>query len=157
MFLSEKVISCGFKFMEIYRTAAARRGLRITGKHGRIAVAAGILIVTLFLTRTHTAGPLCLFRLMFRVPCPGCGLTRSLEDVWRADGVLSFRHHPFGLPIFILCWFIVIGELLSAPQVAGGMRFLQRRRVLTGLTAVLLSLWAVRLGLSLAGNTFFLW
>ena len=120
-------------------------------------MSAGILVTTLFLTRTHSAGPLCLFRLLFRVPCPGCGLTRSLEDIWRADGVLSFRHHPFGLPIFVLCWFILLGELFSAPHVAVGLRLLQQRKVLLGLTAVLLCLWGVRLGLTLTGNTFFIW
>jgi uncharacterized protein DUF2752 len=49
--------------------------------------------------------PICLFRYMTGLPCPGCGLTRSFSCILHGDFSHSYDFHPFGcvlLPLFIM-------------------------------------------------------
>ena len=39
---------------------------------------------------------LCPFALMTGIPCPGCGLTRSIAGLARGDLAASLSMHPFG-------------------------------------------------------------
>ena len=140
------------------RTGAVAEQDKTFARRWRIGVAAGTLLVPLLLSRTHADGPRCPFRMTFHVPCPGCGLTRSMEDIWRADPALSFRHHPFGLPIFLLCWLVLAGDLGRLPNFGEKFaQFWKMRRVTVGVTTVLLGLWAARLALSAYGSSYFLW
>jgi hypothetical protein len=111
---------------------------RTTARRWRIGVAAGTLFVPLLLSRTHADGPRCLFRMSFLA--------------------LSFRHHPFGLPVFLLCWLVLVGDLGRLPHF--GAKFAQLwkiRRVTVGVTTVLLGLWAARLALAAHGSSYFIW
>src|SRR5258708_6029876 len=79
-------------------------------------VALIILAGTLLLEQnTHLHGPACLFRLFTGVPCPGCGLTRSLSALWHGNFLLSFRYHPLGLLAFLVCLFLVVSRLIAPP------------------------------------------
>lgn len=63
-----------------------------------VAVAAPIAIA---MGVPLTSGPvLCGFRRMFGIPCPGCGLTRSLVALLHLDLRSAFGVHPVG-PIFL--------------------------------------------------------
>ena len=47
-----------------------------------------------------TAGPsLCPFKLLTGLPCPGCGMTRSVVALLHGDPATSFYFHPLGLPM----------------------------------------------------------
>ena len=49
--------------------------------------------------------PICLFRYLTGLPCPGCGLTRSFSCILHADFGRGYDFHPFGyllLPLFLL-------------------------------------------------------
>ena len=49
--------------------------------------------------------PICLFRYVTGLPCPGCGLTRSFSCILHGDFARGYDFHPFGyllLPLFIL-------------------------------------------------------
>ncbi len=128
------------------------------GRRWRVGTAAGVLFVPLLLSRTTVEGPRCLFRALFHLPCPGCGLTRSLENLWRGEWALSLRHHPFGPPIFLLCVLVLIGDLRPLPHFPERFaQFWKQRRITVGIAAALLGLWAVRLGLWARGDSFFLW
>ena len=44
----------------------------------------------------------CLFKTLFNIRCPGCGLTRSIRALLKLDITLSFKYNIFGPVIFIL-------------------------------------------------------
>ena len=128
-----------------------------------VLVSAGILGLTFVLSHTHTHGPPCMIRSIFHIPCPGCGMTRSIEALWTGDLLTSVRYHPLGLPIFLASCTVLVLALLRriAPQFTEGMdkRFarLHSTHIAWGTTALLLSIWLIRLGLQMAGNPFFQW
>lgn len=43
--------------------------------------------------------PLCLFRAVTGVPCPGCGMAHALIHALNLDLAASFKAHPLGLPL----------------------------------------------------------
>jgi hypothetical protein len=47
---------------------------------------------------------LCFHQVLTGIPCPGCGLTRSLSCGLRGHFLESLQYHPMGL--FILCLFV---------------------------------------------------
>ena len=49
--------------------------------------------------------PLCFFRYLTGLPCPGCGLTRSFSCILHGDFSHGYDYHPFGyflLPLFMM-------------------------------------------------------
>ena len=49
--------------------------------------------------------PVCLFRAMTGLPCPGCGLTRALSSLIQGHPAAAFSYHPFAflvLPLFAM-------------------------------------------------------
>lgn len=68
------------------------------------SLAAIVLAGTLVLAYTGLHGPLCYFRFLTGLPCPGCGLTRSLESLWHGRLLLSIRYHPLGIPFFLFAY-----------------------------------------------------
>ena len=55
-----------------------------------IAVIAGLLGLLPFTT--------CLVKIVFGMPCPGCGMTRASLRLLHGDVVGSLRFHPVALP-----------------------------------------------------------
>jgi Protein of unknown function (DUF2752) len=49
-----------------------------------------------------TGGPqLCPFKLILGLPCPGCGMTRSVVTLLHGDLAASLYFHPLGLPLVL--------------------------------------------------------
>lgn len=44
---------------------------------------------------------LCFFRMIFGIPCPGCGLTHSVIALLTGHPKASFFYHPLTIPIVI--------------------------------------------------------
>lgn len=44
----------------------------------------------------------CLFKKIFKISCPGCGLTRSIFSLFRLDIKTSIYYNILGIPIFFL-------------------------------------------------------
>ncbi len=125
--------------------------------------AAIVLIGTLVTAYAPIHGPICVSRALFHLPCPGCGLTRSLTAIWHGDLLLSFRYHPMGLPTFVGCMGVAL-RALSPPAIRPRWRWFERfgARLLApplgiGIFAGMIVLWVVRLGLWSSGSRFFLW
>ena len=45
--------------------------------------------------------PLCLFRNLFKIPCPGCGLTRGFIALLHMNLREATKHNPFTIPLFL--------------------------------------------------------
>ena len=43
----------------------------------------------------------CFFKYITNIPCPGCGLTRSILSILNLDIVKSIKYNILGLPLFI--------------------------------------------------------
>jgi hypothetical protein len=57
---------------------------------------------------------LCWMRGQFGIPCPGCGLTRSLSCAMRGMFYESWLFHPFGF--FILALFLFVALVSISPE-----------------------------------------
>lgn len=56
---------------------------------------------------------LCWWQSATGIPCPGCGMTRSLSCAVRGMFHESWHYHPLGLPILALSLFTAVQSLLS--------------------------------------------
>src|SRR5258708_3623488 len=84
---------------------------RWLGKPCVFAAWAGLLLA--FLTRRHGTGlSVCWIESATGIPCPGCGLTRSLSCGLRGMFTESWHYHPMGLLILALFVIIVAASLL---------------------------------------------
>ena len=59
----------------------------------------------------------CIWRFLFKVPCPGCGMTRAVYSVLCGDMAAAFSLHPmvFSLPLLFL-YFLFDGRLFKKKQ-----------------------------------------
>lgn len=101
-----------------------------------------------------TAQSLCPFKLLTGLPCPGCGITKSLVYLYQGDLVRSLYYHIFGLPTFIFCVAMLV--LLPIEIVTGKEYFhsvFYNAKVGWTLAAVLAAYHLVRLGFFIADNS----
>ena len=64
--------------------------------------AQGILALSLILPPGGLGLPLCWLDTLFGIPCPGCGLTRSVTAVTHGEWGAALGHHPFGFLVWLL-------------------------------------------------------
>jgi len=68
-----------------------------------VAGAAGALSLGWVRLSALEAVPLCAFRWLTSVPCPGCGMCHSLLAAFQGHWGEAFRCHPLGIP-FAAVW-----------------------------------------------------
>ena len=56
-----------------------------------------ILIVTSGIIKVN-----CIFKTLFDISCPGCGLTRSFRAIFNLDFYSAFKYNILGIPLFII-------------------------------------------------------
>ena len=59
-----------------------------------VGAATGFLGLGLWDPGSDSAPPLCLVRLLFHLPCPGCGMTRALHALAHGDLANAIVFHP---------------------------------------------------------------
>lgn len=100
-----------------------------------VAFLSGLIILPM--TNAHQLFPGCSFLLSTGLPCPGCGLTRSVMAAYRLDLAMAFRLNPLG-PFFALT-FLLLGFLLFLPSTVK-MRIRQKLKPMEGYVALALVL-----------------
>ena len=100
---------------------------------------------------------ICLFHKLTGMPCPGCGLTRSLIAIWQGYPIRSFRFQPLGIPLFSLCAISLAGLFAPRPIRNRLTAGLFTMRFLGSATITLFIIWIIRLTFHFVGNRFFLW
>ncbi len=89
---------------------------------GILSVLAGAaLLITLAVGRRGLPDvPLCWFHSMTGLPCPGCGLTRSVFAIGGGDFADAWRYNPFGYVVYgVLLVLLVLPALARvAPKLA---------------------------------------
>jgi hypothetical protein len=74
--------------------------------------------------------PICLFRYVTGLPCPGCGLTRSFSCILHGEFERGYDLHPFGyllLPLFILAASTVFIPASFRSRLEAAVRIRQKR------------------------------
>ncbi|MBQ7523239.1 MAG: DUF2752 domain-containing protein [Oscillospiraceae bacterium] len=65
---------------------------------GKLAVSAAVILGVLLFRKTDIG---CVYRRLFGIPCPGCGMGRAIDALLRLDFAAAWRWHPmvFSLPV----------------------------------------------------------
>jgi hypothetical protein len=82
---------------------------------------------------------LCVYRNVFGIPCPGCGLTRALGLLIQGEPLRAFALHPL-YPLTILC----IATILFRSR-KPFMQLYHKRAFWTCSIILLVGLWIVRM------------
>ena len=93
----------------------------VVGVAGRLTpggiAAIGLLAAALLPRAWIEAGPsFCPFRLWSGLPCPGCGLTRSVVALAHGDLAASLYFHPLGVAIVAGLLVVAAAELVLAAR-----------------------------------------
>ena len=57
---------------------------------------------------------ICPFYYLFKIPCPGCGLTRGLINIMKLDFITAMQYNILSIPLVIL---ILIFVVLNAKKI----------------------------------------
>lgn len=111
-----KAISESLPCTDGWHERADKAFRRWLGKETVRAAWLGLLVALLCPPRGIPGVSLCWFKATTGLPCPGCGLIRSLSCGFRGMFIESWTYHPMGLAILALVLFLAAFSLLPAPQ-----------------------------------------
>ena len=77
-------------------------------------VALILLLIGIVLPSRGMGIPLCMFKRLLSLPCPGCGLTRSVSSILHGDFLQSWSYHPLGI-FFVAAGLLFLANLVM-PQ-----------------------------------------
>ncbi len=99
---------------------------------------------------------LCPFKMLTGMPCPGCGITKSIVAIYEGAFVQSLLFHPFGIVAFTLSiTFLFAQALLNKAQVdLLYYRFFRNRKLTISLAAGMSVYHIIRLYYFLSSHTF---
>ena len=103
-----------------------------------------VLAVALLHPPHETGLRVCLMHAATGVPCPGCGLIRSVASAARGLVERSWHYHPFGIPLLALCACVAVVGILPAAYRNAVQGWLARRpRAVRLFTLVVFSVFIV--------------
>ena len=59
-------------------------------------------IVAVIVAVMYILGVQCFFKWLFKISCPGCGMTRAWVSLFKLDFAAAFRYHPMFWSVPIL-------------------------------------------------------
>ncbi|HVM90207.1 MAG TPA: DUF2752 domain-containing protein [Puia sp.] len=95
---------------------------KIYGIAGATLMLAFPYIIMLSNSSSHleTAQSLCPFKMLTGLPCPGCGITKSMVFLYEGNLHKSFYYHLFGP---FVCSFCVIAIIVLTAELLTGKEF----------------------------------
>ncbi|MFN2492850.1 MAG: DUF2752 domain-containing protein [Pyrinomonadaceae bacterium] len=109
-----------------------------------LTLAAGSLYLFLFEPGKSGFFPVCPFRLLTGLACPGCGTTRGLHRLVHGDAIAAFELNPF----MVLSLPVLLYALVRYTGAAMGRRPVNANRVpakyIWVLFVIVLSFWIFR-------------
>jgi len=66
----------------------------------------------------------CPIKQSFGIPCPGCGLQRSLEELLNGNFVASLKHYPALLTLVILFAYLIFHLIYKFKNGANNLKWL---------------------------------
>lgn len=93
------------------------------GRSALLRVRRGALAIAVFVVAAvHPAGglgiDLCPSRLFFHIPCPGCGITRSISCTIRGRFAEAVTYNLFGPIVIAVCLLLLASALLPGTWTA---------------------------------------
>lgn len=96
------------------------RGRRYPTSRTSVFVAWAALLGA-FIHPAHGLGlDICYLRIVSHVPCPGCGLSRSLSCLVRGMVTDAWSYHPFGIVFLVLFVSIAVSSVMPSTRQPGG-------------------------------------
>ncbi|MBQ9011407.1 MAG: DUF2752 domain-containing protein, partial [Bacilli bacterium] len=69
-----------------------------------------VIILTIFLFLFLYYGDFdCLFKKYLGIICPGCGMSRAVDEIFRLHFISSFKYNILALPLLIVGVLLIIG------------------------------------------------
>ena len=85
-----------------------------------------LLMVGIILPSGGLGVPLCMFKRVFSLPCPGCGLTRSVSSVLHGDFLKSWHYHPLGIFFVAVALLFVVNLAMPRRRTVIVRRFFRK-------------------------------
>tara|TARA_B110000438_G_scaffold213382_1_gene205615 strand:+ start:1118 stop:1540 length:423 start_codon:yes stop_codon:yes gene_type:complete len=85
-----------------------------------------MLLVGIILPSSGMGIPLCMFKHLFSLPCPGCGLMRSVSSVLHGDFLKSWGYHPLGICFVAVAVLFVFNLVMPRRSVSVVRRFFSK-------------------------------
>ncbi len=117
-----------------------------------VAVAWSVLALAVVHPPHGLSIPICWLRASCGIPCPGCGITRSLSCVMRGLFSEAWSYNPFGIAFAII--FAAIAAVSVSPTFLRQRLQIRMRRVSTLTNAIYLILVASFAGYGLLRGLF---
>jgi len=101
------------------------------------------------------AQSLCPFKMLSGLPCPGCGITKSMVYCYEGDLYKSFSFHAFGPFLILFCMIAIVVLLLELyTQKEYGNSIVYHRKGAYFLAGVLIVYHIIRLVYFIKNNDF---
>lgn len=62
-------------------------------------------------------GKICIVRMLFGIPCPGCGITRAFQFLLQGKIAEAVYIHPFWVAIVVLFFDFFLTDILSEKRI----------------------------------------
>ena len=85
-----------------------------------------VLVIAIALPSNGMGMPLCMFKRLFSLPCPGCGLTRSVSSILHGDFLKSWSYHPLGIFFVATALLFVFNLVMPRQSTAAVRRFFKK-------------------------------